>query len=591
MSRARQVTSGLLFCCAALPLGAIGAEPANKVPRGYAAGPLAGEAVRTLLIEPGVRVVINLPTSLRPDRPTLLVVFALPNGNTIEQTMGCAPVPGLDWHFDIQHVAGQIRQHREVEPDRNIVVAYAEAETLSWPAWRKNRADAPGRIAAIVDQIAKAIPGQPPSIALACHSGGGAFLFSFIDSAPTIPASVERIVFLDANYSYDNAQAHGKKLLEWARGDAKRQLVVIAYDDRNIMLNGKRVVSDTGGTWRATARMTDYLKNEVALTTAEDGPLATTNALRGQIRFLLHSNPETKILHTRLVELNGLLTALTAGTKAENNWGGKLFGERAYTPFVQPLPSIPDRRPTLLGGKALAEKWNKLTADEREAAVVAEVAKGNLPTFLGRPITIKTQAEIDGNSVECEFDVSPDYLAVGSDNDFLRMPLTPPAATKIAALLGKSLPTTKMVDAIDAAATIRLEPKPLRQDRESLATFVRHHGIIEGQRTGKPAGELVTGIKKEVVLSNRLAEKPKKVAIYGWRKLDGQPIQPLTIVHRESYVDYSHGIRLVSRIVRVDGKDRLIEDILQDQKLSVLLSDEGPLATPQAFYRLPANLP
>ena len=46
----------------------------------------------------------------------------------------------------------------------------------------------------------------------------------------------------------------------------------------------------------------------------------------------------------------------------------------------------------------------------------------------------------------------PDYLAVGSDDDFVRMPMTPQTAQQIADLFGCILPTRKMVDAIDAAA-------------------------------------------------------------------------------------------------------------------------------------------
>lgn len=583
MNPVRMLVAALVLSCAT---AAATDNPALTLPDDYVAGPSFGEAVRTLFIDSGVRVGLNLPDAFKPELQTLLVVFALPNGNTIEQTMGCAPAHGLDWHFDIQHIAAQIRRYREVDAERNIVVAYVEAETLSWPAWRRDRPDAAARIAAIVDQIVQAVPGQRPKIALSCHSGGGAFLFSFIDAAPEIPAHVERFVFLDANYSYDDGKEHGKKLVAWARGGENRHLDIIAYDDRSITLNGKKVVSETGGTWRASGRMFDYLKSaDVPLTTTEDGPIATKIGLDGKLRFVLHANPETKILHTRLVELNGLLSGLTGGTPLEQKWGGTFFGDRAYNKLIQPLPSIPDRRPTMLGGKALAEKWAKLSAEQREAAVLAEVVKGNFPRFLRRSITIKTKADIDGKSVECEFDVAPDYLAVGRDDDFLRIPITPTSATKIAVTLGKSLPTRKMVDAIDAAATIRLEPKPLTMEREALATFAQHNAIIEGQRTGKPLGELITGIKKDVVLTIRLAEKPAKVAIYGWRKLDGQPIQPLTIVHRESYVDYSHGIRLVSRIVRIDGQERLIEDVLKDKELSVLLSDEGPLMTPAAFYQ------
>ena len=85
---------------------------------------------------------------------------------------------------------------------------------------------------------------------------------------------------------------------------------------------------------------------------------------------------------------------------------------------------------------------------------------------------------------------------------------------------------------------------------------------------------LVAGNKKDVVDSVRLLEKPNRVAIYGWHKLDGFPIQPLTIVHKDMYVDYSHGIRLVNKSLFVDGKPTTIAAVLKDPILRTLLSDE-----------------
>ena len=141
----------------------------------------------------------------------------------------------------------------------------------------------------------------------------------------------------------------------------------------------------------------------------------------------------------------------------------------------------------------------------------------------------------------------PDYLAIGGDENFVRVPMNPRTAARIAEAFGCSLPTRKIVDAIDRIATVKLEPRPLTQEREAVATFLQHHEIIEQQRNGSRLGELVSGIKKDVVLSNRLEERPNRVAIYGWHKLDGKPIQPLNVSHVSWYVDYSHGVRLIKR--------------------------------------------
>jgi hypothetical protein len=557
---------------------------------GFEPSPYFDEQTKTLRPDEGVRVLINAPGNFDPAKPTQIVVFALPNGNTIEQTMGCAITPGMDWHFDIQHIAAQIRTVRQIDKDENLVVAAAEAGTKSWPAWRGVRADAPERVRKIVDAIAAAVPGKQTRIALSCHSGGGAFLFSFIDGGETIPPNVTRIAFLDATYSYDDeTKHHGDKLLAWLKSGAKPTLVVIAYDDRNITLNGKKVItSETGGTYRASHRMIDRFKRDTLIEESKAGEFARFTGLDGHFTFLIHSNPDLKILHTVLVERNGLIQALTLGTPMEGEWGGEFWGPRAYTKFVQPAaktasapsPStrasangIPPRPANAKGGKAFAESIDDLPRQAREAAVVAEVLRGNIPGFLRKlhPVTLKSGEHI------CVVNVMPDYLAVGGDDDFLRIPMTPASAKMICDAWGFSLPTTKIVEAIYTQAEVKLEPRPLTEQREAVRTFAQHNEIIEQQRAGKALGLLVAGIKKDVVLTNKLKEKPGKVAIYGWHKLDGKPIQPLYTGHADWYVDYSHGIRLVNRQMTIDGMDSELADVLKDPARCQLLGEADPL--------------
>src|SRR5215211_6229129 len=62
------------------------------------------EQQKTWTTSDGVRVFVNAPGDFDAARPTQLVLFALPNGNSIEWTMGAKLQPGMDWHYDIQHV-------------------------------------------------------------------------------------------------------------------------------------------------------------------------------------------------------------------------------------------------------------------------------------------------------------------------------------------------------------------------------------------------------------------------------------------------------------------------------------------------------
>jgi hypothetical protein len=87
----------------------------------------------------------------------------------------------------------------------------------------------------------------------------------------------------------------------------------------------------------------------------------------------------------------------------------------------------------------------------------------------------------------------------------------------------------------------------------------------------------VAGIKKDIVLTNKLLEKPQRVAIYGWHYTTGKPIQPVYSGHVDWYVDYSHGVRPVRRSMRVDGTLKSFETIMKDAQLRSLLSNEGEI--------------
>ena len=98
------------------------------------------------------------------------------------------------------------------------------------------------------------------------------------------------------------------------------------------------------------------------------------------------------------------------------------------------------------------------------------------PTSCARSTTITVKAkDAAGKEHTAAFEVMPDYLAVGSDADFVRVPMTPQTAARIADAFGCALPTRKMVDDVYRAATVKLEPKPLTEDREASATFLQHN--------------------------------------------------------------------------------------------------------------------
>jgi len=255
--------------------------------------------------------------------------------------------------------------------------------------------------------------------------------------------------------------------------------------------------------------------------------------------------------------------------------------DQAFVPDDMPARTLaaPPRKPSAIGGAEFMKSVVGLPIAERESAMLRELLTGNLPNAsrVLTPVRVQCKDSLGNVHSGTVFAMS-DYLAVGVDGDSFRVPLSPNTAMQVAEAFGTVLLTTKLSDDIFAAATVQLDPRPLTHDRESVATFFEHHRIINAQLLGFPDPRLVAGTKKDIVFSNALRnQKPDRVAIYGWHTNVGQPIQRLYLGHKDSYVDYSHGVRFVSEKVVVDGVAMQIMEALKSPELHTLFSNEGEL--------------
>lgn len=294
-----------------------------------------GEWVREGAFEPDARYLVNVAGDFDPERPTETVYYALPNGNTIEQTAGRMMTPGLDWHFDIQHIAAQTRALRRVMTDRNLVTVYLEAGGRSWPAWRREHGNPGSHLIRLLDEAFPLLDESTTRV-LCAHSGGGSLITGILNASDEIPDTITRIAYLDANYSYDDDEGHGDKLLAWLRRDPAHALIAVCYDDRTITLNGRPVLSTPlAGTYGATQRMIARMRRDVDLAETREGDFLCFTGLDGRIDLRIHTNPENVILHTVLVgEMNGFIHALTLGTPHEGA-AGRLEMGRAYSEWIQ----------------------------------------------------------------------------------------------------------------------------------------------------------------------------------------------------------------------------------------------------------------
>ena len=570
---------------------------------GFTSSQFFGEQVVTFRLNPEMTLHINAADidSFRTDLPVGLALFALPNGNTIEHTVGKTLQTGEDWHYDIQHIGAQTRFLRQQNLGYNLMTVYLEATQLSWPSWKAQYPDYDDIVRSTVEYLLACFDSYDPFVILTGHSGGGRFVFSYLDGVAAIPDYVKRICFLDSNYGYNNS--YGDQFISWLNGSSDRYLSVIAYNDSVALYNGEPIVSPTGGTWYRTRMMQRYLSDEFAFTTDEDDSFIHHQALDGRIEIILKKNPDQVILHTVQVERNGFIHTMLSGTDQVNQ-GYTYYGERAYTHLIQSgilgrsEYQIPLRRGDARNGSQFMEYITAMSFSERESAILAELRSGNVPYFIRNLRSLEASfQDVAGSTHQLTYQVMPDYLSIGADSNYCRIPMGPITAQRAASFFGMIMPTRKLVDHIYSQTDIQLSPvtyAPVGNQNEGVPKFIEQNVAIEGQldAAGASLGQLIGGTKKDVVLSNLITDptRPGHVCIYGWHQLNGSPIQPLTNIHSNSYVDYSHGIRLLAAEVTVDDEVMQASTILQSTSLYTLLSDETGRMT-QPTYIPDGSLP
>lgn len=254
------------------------------------------------------------------------------------------------------------------------------------------------------------------------------------------------------------------------------------------------------------------------------------------------------------------------------------------------LAALPPRSADAPTGSQFLERTRGMSRAQREAAILREIEQGNVPDFLRqmREVKVETTGR-DGQRHTGVVKVAPDYLAIGSNEDFVRIPMSPQTAQRIAELTGTQLPTRKLVNDIHHQADVQLRPQPLPAGPQMMSNdyYRTHQSRVEQQRLerGGELGELTSGHKKDIVATNALDQRPDRVAIYGWHQGNGRPIQPLSTIHEDTYADYSHGARLIGGTMIVDGVERPISEVMRDPNLAGLVSDEGVIRDPRAARR------
>lgn len=198
------------------------------------------------------------------------------------------------------------------------------------------------------------------------------------------------------------------------------------------------------------------------------------------------------------------------------------------------------------------------------------------PTFVRIPV---------GNGLEIA--VSSDYMTAQG----IHVPMWPTTAQRVADRFGSLLPTKRIVDLIWQNATVKVPPRSMTPragvGRASNQLLAEHEAIVSAQIAGRQG--LRDGLKKSVIVGRTASQKARgpdpRVTIYGWHRANGVPIQDPTWIHALTYSpDYSHGIRLVSKVAYLNGQPVALESLFANPQYAPLLSETGTLTHADLVY-------
>lgn len=279
-----------------------------------------------------IKITIDKPGAFSSHEKTIVTFYALPNGNSTDQTMGKKNIEGGDWHFEIQHIKAQTTFIRRQLRRENFVVIYLENNYKSWPLWKQKHPEFPQLLPHLVDSLSGLIHTKKTNIFLNGHSGGGSFIFGYLDGVKKIPSVVKRISFLDSDYGYDSS--YYPKIKEWLQHVNGSALNVFAYNDSVALYNGKPFVSPTGGTWYRSHLFLQQLQKDFSFSKIGNDSLIVYKSNDRRIQFYFKTNPDRKIFHTTQVELNGFIHSVLCGTKFDSK-KYKYYSARAYNDLIE----------------------------------------------------------------------------------------------------------------------------------------------------------------------------------------------------------------------------------------------------------------
>jgi hypothetical protein len=217
----------------------------------------------------------------------------------------------------------------------------------------------------------------------------------------------------------------------------------------------------------------------------------------------------------------------------------------------------------------------------RHRLVLEQIAEQNMPDSWDDWVTVTVTGR---KGAVVEFEVSPHGLRIGTDQDWVEVPLDGPHSAAAAEILGVRLATAWMVDEIYDAA--RSEGRVVHyfaatQIANSLGYADWNPNAPDGEKMRSPEffeqrslllrkwlrehevddSTLASGYFKSVVPPIDGVTRKGGLEMIGGHDSIGEPIQPLSGgFHVRTFFDYSQNIRFVKALLRVDGRPMTIDE-------------------------------
>jgi hypothetical protein len=235
-------------------------------------------------------------------------------------------------------------------------------------------------------------------------------------------------------------------------------------------------------------------------------------------------------------------------------------------------------RSAQFSGSDIAAMMEVLEGDHREDFILEQVRNGCVPDFM----RVASQIILTGaGGMVGNLEVCPDYLCLGTDDDYIYAQCSIVTAQKIADEIGAMLPTKKIVDEVWKQAAGKIDIVTQTPDKKMVTSpvFLKQSRDVIAKRLelGLPLGSLQDGGFKNYILVPGLQARPGQTCIYGFhRKATNRPVQdPNLSAHDKNYVDYSQCPRFMALEMFV-GDDLLnVADVLAHVLLHVLVTSDG----------------